>query len=159
MSNFSVTYGAPQIHASEALNGLRPKSFAAIKAASTALGSELTVGQLVAALRSLHGMGYASHCKQTRSWMLTRAGLAAWEKATAEPEPTPEPEVESKPLIPVIDPALLVRNVSRFATHNSSSFVQRPGSMDHAEYPRIQGCWRVWPCGRRERIGASNKAA
>lgn len=130
-------------------------------------GQELTFEQLVgehkdtaggvkSALNGMSAAGYAEFDHEARTWSLTLAGLARWDDEHPGWATGTAPAPGAHLIPPMTDANLLVRNVSRAAVVPSPSdrlpFTPRVGAMDFSQHPRISGPWRIWPCGRRERI-------
>lgn len=151
----SLTFapGTARHRAASVLADVASLPFPDVCACVLRLHESSTHGEVVAALRGLKSADLAQQDKETKRWSLSEAGRALWvaqlkqERAQAEAQAIPV----FKP-----DPALLVRNVSRSAVVPSPAdrlpFTPRAGAMDFAAHPRISGPWRIWPCGRRERI-------
>lgn len=144
----------------QALSGAQDLTFEQLVTAAQASNEKATNGNVKAALRGLSAAGLAEHDHDARTWCLTLSGLARWDEQHAVQADSPARGAHLLP--PLTDPSLLVRNVSRAAVVPSTAdrlpFTPRAGAMDFAEHPRISGPWRIWPCGRRERIDEPGKA-
>ena len=137
-----------------ALSTGKDLSFEELVAAAHASNEKATKGNVKSALNGLSAAGLAEYDHDTSTWCLTLAGLARWdEQHLAESE---KPAPGSHLLPPLTDVSLLVRNTKRAAVVpnpvNTMPFTPRDGAMDFAAHPRISGPWRIWPCGKRERI-------
>ena len=141
---------------SEAMSDGSNLTFEQLMAAAQAASEKATNGNVKSAMRGLSAAGLAEFNHANQTWSLTEAGLGRWDAEHPDPEAEPAPHPGTHLLPPLTDPALLVRNVSRAAVPTSPAdrlpLTPRVGSMDFAEHPRISGPWRIWPCGRRERI-------
>lgn len=141
---------------SEAMSDGSTLTFEKLMAVAQAASEKATNGNVKSAMRGLSAAGLAEFNHADQAWALTEAGLGRWDAEHPDPEAGPAPHPGTHLLPPLTDPALLVRNVSRAAVPTSPAdrlpFTPRIGSMDFAEHPRISGPWRIWPCGRRERI-------
>lgn len=147
---------------SEAMSDGCNLTFEKLMAVAQAASEKATNGNVKSAMRGLSAAGLAEFNHDDQTWSLTEAGLSRWDAEHPDPEAEPAPHPGTHLLPPLTDPALLVRNVSRAAVPTSPAdrlpFTPRVGSMDFAEHPRISGPWRIWPCGRRERIDEPSKA-
>lgn len=147
---------------SEAMSDGANLTFEQLMTVAQAASEKATNGNVKSAMRGLSAAGLAEFNHANQTWSLTEAGLGRWDAEHPDPEAEPAPHPGTHLLPPLTDPALLVRNVSRAAVPTSPAdrlpFTQRVGSMDFAEHPRISGPWRIWPCGRRERIDEPSKA-
>lgn len=137
-----------------ALSTGKDLSFDELVVAAHASNEKATKGNVKSALNGLSAAGLAEHDHDTRTWCLTLAGLARWDEQHAPDASKPAPGSHLLP--PLAEASLLVRNVSRSAVVPNPAttlpFSPRAGAMDFAQHPRIEGRWRIWPCGRRERI-------
>ena len=147
---------------SEAMYDGSNLTFENLMAVAQAASEKATNGNVKSAMRGLSAAGLAEFNHANQTWSLTEAGLGRWDAEHPDTEAEPAPHPGTHLLPPLTDPALLVRNVSRAAVPTSPAdrlpFTPRVGSMDFAEHPRIFGSWRIWLCGRRERIDQPSKA-
>lgn len=161
MSRRTYTPGTHRYAVAEALSGAQELTFEQLVAVAQAASDRATPGGVKSALNGLSAAGYAEHDHATRTWSLTLAGLARWDDEHPGWATGPRPAPGAHLLPPLTDVNLLVRNVSRAAIvpspANNLPFTPREGAMDFAQHPRISGPWRIWPCGRRERIDQPTK--
>jgi hypothetical protein len=134
------------------------QTFAAILEKLAQAAMPYTRNEMRSALINMKEAKLAGQQSADNRWYLTKVGRSHWTSQHASTAATESTAHQRRPLDPQPlpiehDRELLTRGIVRLNSPASRlPMVYRDGAMDFAACPRIDGPYRVWPDGRRERI-------
>lgn len=156
MSSVVYPICTPRYAASSLLVAYGAMTFEAIVAKSQAAGHNYSAAEIRAALIGLRRASLAMLDTSCKRWSLTLSARKYWRAQHAAyrtPQVDQPAPAANKPVLVEdhIDMGMLTRGIVRLSSPaDRLPMVYRPGAMDAANLPRIEGPWRVWPDGRRQ---------
>lgn len=152
--------GTPRYTAASLLIAYGAMTSQAIAAKCKAAGQSCSTAELRSALIGLRRAGLAVLDASCQRWSLTTSGRKYWKAQHASQRfPATDATVDQETTAQA-SPILLEWSVSKdmltsgivrlSSPADRLPMVHRPGSLDAANLPSIEGPWRIWRDGRRE---------